>query len=135
MNAAFDRPSLWRRILPAFLGFDGPLALAVLLLSAAGLVAMYSAGYDHGTRFADHARNMVLAGGVLFVVAQLRQPLRRQLAVPAYVVGMALLISVALFGLGRDAAHAWLRHHRGAVGVRSTLDIERQFLAKPPRAR
>jgi len=41
----------------------------------------------------------------------------------------------ALFGLGRDAAHAWLRHHRAAVGVRSTLDIERQFLAKPPRAR
>jgi len=108
MNAAFDRPSLWRRILPAFLGFDGPLALAVLLLSAAGLVAMYSAGYDHGTRFADHARNMVLAGGVLFVVAQLPPQRLAQLAVPAYVVGMALLISVALFGLTKKGATRWL---------------------------
>jgi rod shape determining protein RodA len=31
---------------------------------------MYSAGFDHGTRFVDHGRNMLLALGVLFVVAQ-----------------------------------------------------------------
>ena len=108
MNAVFDRPTLWRRILPAFLGFDAPLALAVLLLSAAGLVAMYSAGYDHGTRFADHVRNMVLAAGVLFVVAQLPPQRLAQLAVPAYVIGMALLIAVMLFGLTKKGATRWL---------------------------
>jgi rod shape determining protein RodA len=42
----------------------------MLLLAAVGLVAMYSAGYDHGTRFVDHGRNMLLALAVLFVVAQ-----------------------------------------------------------------
>ena len=108
MNAVFDRPALWRRILPAFLGFDAPLALAVLLLSAAGLVAMYSAGYDHGTRFADHVRNMVLAAGVLFVVAQLPPQRLAQLAVPTYVIGMALLIAVMLFGLTKKGATRWL---------------------------
>ena len=108
MNAVFDRPTLWRRILPAFLGFDAPLALAVLLLSAAGLVAMYSAGYDHGTRFADHVRNMVLAAGVLFVVAQLPPQRLAQLAVPTYVIGMALLIAVMLFGLTKKGATRWL---------------------------
>jgi NTE family protein len=30
--------------------------------------------------------------------------------------------------LGRAAAQAWLQHHRPAVGVRSSVDIERQFL-------
>lgn len=40
-----------------------------------------------------------------------------------------------LFGLGRKAADGWLKAHRDAVGVRGTLDIERQFLAKPKRLR
>jgi rod shape determining protein RodA len=108
MNDSFDRPSLFRRILPAFLGFDAPLALAVLMLSGIGLVAMYSAGYDHGTRFADHARNMMLAAGVLFLVAQLPPQRLAQLAVPAYVVGMALLVAVMLFGLTKKGATRWL---------------------------
>ena len=41
------------------------------LLALAGLVTMYSAGFDHGTRFADHGRNMALAFVVLFLVAQI----------------------------------------------------------------
>ena len=40
----------------------------------------------------------------------------------------------SLFELGRTAADRWLALHRDAIGVRSTLDIERQFLAKPRRA-
>ena len=41
-----------------------------------------------------------------------------------------------LFALGRNAASAWLSAHRGDVGVRSSLDIEKVFLSKsdlPPR--
>ena len=34
---------------------------------------MYSAGFDHGTRFVDHGRNMVLAFIVLFLAAQIRR--------------------------------------------------------------
>jgi len=40
-----------------------------------------------------------------------------------------------LFDLGRKAADAWLSHHRADVGVRSSLDVERHFLAKAGRSR
>ncbi len=59
-----------QRLLPLFWGFD---RLAVAGRAAAGLgwlVAMSSSGYDHGTRFIDHGRNMLLAAAILFVVAQ-----------------------------------------------------------------
>jgi rod shape determining protein RodA len=50
MASVFDRPSLWRRASPLLRGFDGPLAFAVFLLACAGLLAMYSSGYDHRQR-------------------------------------------------------------------------------------
>ena len=55
MGSVFDKPSPWQRIKPAFSGFDGPLLAAMLLLGAAGLLTMYSAGFDAGTRFVDTA--------------------------------------------------------------------------------
>ena len=64
MAVAFESPALWRRILPWFRGFDGPLIAAVLMLAAAGMLTMYSSGHDHGTRFQDHGRNMLIAGGI-----------------------------------------------------------------------
>jgi rod shape determining protein RodA len=108
MSAVFERPSLWLRLRPVFLGFDGPLALAILMLAAIGLVAMYSAGYDHGTRFADHGRNMLIALAVLFAVAQVPPQKLQQLAVPLYAAGLVLLVAVALFGLTRKGATRWL---------------------------
>ena len=58
---AFDTPPWWQRVLPMFRGFDGPLLAAVLLLAGLGLTIMYSSGFDHGTRFVMHGRNMLLA--------------------------------------------------------------------------
>ena len=78
------------------------------LLAAVGLVTMYSAGYDHGTRFVDHGRNMLLALAVLFVVAQVPPQQLEQLAVPLYTVGLALLVATALFGITRKGATRWL---------------------------
>lgn len=71
MSAEFDKPHILQRILPMFRGFDPLLLLCIAWLAGIGLLAMYSAGYDHGTRFVDHARNMLLAAGILFVVAQI----------------------------------------------------------------
>ena len=70
-------------------GFDGWLVAIVLMLAAAGLLAMYSAGYDHGTRFVDHGRNMLIAAGILFVVAQVPPQRIMALAVPLYTLGVA----------------------------------------------
>ena len=108
MSAVFDKPSLWRRVQPVFSGFDPWLTIAVLLLGAGGLVTMYSVGFDHGARFADHGRNMALAAGILFAVAQLTPQRLMLLAVPLYTVGVALLIAVLLFGITKKGATRWL---------------------------
>ena len=70
MSAVYEQPSLWQRIKPIVFGFDGPLLTALLILAAFGLVTMYSAGFDHGTRFVDHGRNMLIAVVILWIVAQ-----------------------------------------------------------------
>jgi rod shape determining protein RodA len=108
VNAVFERPSPWLRVQRVFSGFDGPLLLAIALLATIGLVAMYSAGYDHGTRFVDHGRNMLIALAVLFVVAQVNPLKLQQLAVPLFVAGVLLLVAVALFGITRKGATRWL---------------------------
>ena len=108
MSAVFDRPSPWQRIKPVFSGFDGPLLIAVLLLGAAGLLTMYSAGFDAGTSFVDHGRNMLLALGVLFVVAQVSPHTLMKLAVPLYTIGVALLVAVAVMGVTKKGATRWL---------------------------
>ena len=108
MSAVFDQPSPWRRALRLFQGFDGPLMLAVALLAAIGLVVMYSAGYDHGTRFEGHARNMLIALAVLFLVAQVPPQRLMQLALPLYLAGVALLLATALLGITKKGATRWL---------------------------
>ncbi|MBP6535431.1 MAG: rod shape-determining protein RodA [Xylophilus sp.] len=108
MSAVFEKPSWPRRLLPMVQGFDGLLAFAVFLLVCAGLVTMYSAGFDHGTRFIDHARNMLIAGGIMFVVAQIPPQRLMTLAVPLYVAGVALLLAVALFGITKKGAKRWI---------------------------
>ena len=108
MASVFDKPSVWRRIAPWFHGFDGPLAFAVFMLACGGLLTMYSSGYDHGTRFEDHGRNMLIAATIMFVVAQVPPQRLMALAVPLYVMGVALLIAVAVFGLTKKGAKRWL---------------------------
>ena len=108
MAHQFGKTHPWRRITPWFRGFDGPLAFAVFLLACAGLLTMYSVGYDHGTRFEDHGRNMLLAGGIMFVVAQISPQRLMALALPLYVLGVSLLIAVAVFGITKKGAQRWL---------------------------
>ncbi len=108
MRPSFEKPSLLQRVLPLFRGFDMPLLGVVLVLSAIGLTTMYSAGFDHGSRFVDHARNMVLAACLLFVVAQVPPQRLMALAVPLYAVGVALLVATALIGVTKKGATRWL---------------------------
>ena len=110
MSAVFEQPSAWQRVRPVFSGYDGPLLVAMLLLGAAGLVTMYSAGFDAGTRFVDHGRNMVLALVVLFLAAQIPPQQLMRLAIPLYVIGLILLVATALPGLGitKKGATRWL---------------------------
>ena len=108
MAASFGKISLFKQILPWFRGFDGPLAFAVFMLVCAGLLTMYSAGHDHGTRFEDHGRNMLIAGAILFMVAQIPPQRLMSLAVPLYVLGVTLLVAVAVFGITKKGARRWI---------------------------
>jgi rod shape determining protein RodA len=108
MSAVFEQPSVGRRLAPMLEGFDGPLAFAAFLLACAGLLTMYSAGFDFGSRFADHARNMTLAGVLMFVVAQIPPQRLMRFAIPAYTLGVALLIAVAVFGITKKGARRWV---------------------------
>jgi rod shape determining protein RodA len=108
MAAVFDKPNLRQRIAPMLQGFDGPLAFDVFLLACAGMLTMYSSGFDHGTRFQDHGRNMLLAGTIMFIVAQVPPQRLMSFAVPVYVIGVGLLIAVAVFGISKKGAKRWV---------------------------
>jgi rod shape determining protein RodA len=108
MSRVIETPSLSSRALRLFEGFDGPLAFAVFMLACAGMLIMYSSGYDHGTRFVDHGRNMLIAGAIMFGVAQIPPQRLMTLAVPIYTVGVLLLIAVAIFGITKKGARRWL---------------------------
>jgi rod shape determining protein RodA len=109
MNAAdFENVSWSQRLRPIFTGFDIPLLLIVLMMSTLGMLTMYSVGFDHGTRFVDHGRNMLLAALVLFIVAQVSPKKLMRLAIPLYVLGMILLIATDLFGVTKKGATRWL---------------------------
>jgi rod shape determining protein RodA len=69
---------------------------------------MYSAGYDHGTRFVDHARNLLIALAVMFVAAQVPPQRLMALALPLYGLGLVLLVATALFGITKKGATRWL---------------------------
>ena len=106
MNRPFERPLL--RLRPILSGFDLPLLAVVLALASLGLVTMYSVGYDHGSRFVDHGRNMLLAAALMFLIAQVPPHRLLSLAVPLYTVGVALLVATALFGVTKKGATRWL---------------------------
>jgi len=103
MQPVIQKKTLSQRLLVLLDGFDGPLALAVLLLACAGLLIMFSSGYDHGTRFVDHARNMLIAAVIMFAAAQIPPQRWMSLAVPLYTAGVVLLIAVAIFGITKKA--------------------------------
>jgi rod shape determining protein RodA len=106
--SVFQKPTVLQRLWRLLEGFDGPLAFAVFLLACLGLLVMYSSGYDHGSRFVDHGRNMLIAGGIMFLVAQIPPSKLMAWAVPVYSLGVLLLVGVELFGITRKGSTRWL---------------------------
>ena len=126
MNARFGGPSLWQRLRPWLQGFDLPLLLAIFWLMGLGLIGMYSAGFDHGTRFVEHGRNMLLALAIIFVIAQVPPQRLMAVAIPLYTVGLALLLATAVFGITKKGATRWL-----SIGVTQIQPSELLKIATP----
>jgi len=108
MRSSFEQPTWWQRMRPMAHGYDGPLLAVVLVLAGAGLLTMYSVGFDQGNRFVDHGRNMLLAATLMLLVGQVSPQRLMAMAVPLYTVGVMLLVATALFGLTRKGATRWL---------------------------
>src|SRR5690606_2186118 len=78
------------------------------LLVALSLVTMYSAGIDYNGRLQDHGRNLLIAFAIMWIAASLPLQWVQRSAVPVYLVGLALLVAVALFGDISKGARRWL---------------------------
>ncbi len=121
-----QRAPLWHRLRPLWRGLDLPLLMICAWLMGWGLLAMYSVGFDHGTRFADQARNFGIGIAVMLVVAQVPASKLHRLALPLYGVGVVLLLGVEFFGITRKGATRWLD-----VGVTTIQPSELLKIATP----
>ena len=91
-----------------FFIFDRSLAIILALILLLGCLAVSSAAMNFPGRFEGHLRN-ILAGIVVMWVAAMIPPQKlMRLALPLYVVGVALLVGVAVFGLIKNGARRWI---------------------------
>jgi len=107
-------------------GIDSTLLVLILALSMLGLAALFSATYDNPGRLASQLANLGLALAAMWLVAQIPPQTMMRFAVPAYAVGLALLIAVALFGDVVNGARRWLN-----IGVGRFQPAEMLKLALP----
>ena len=114
---------LWDKLVERI---DGPLMAALALTVALGLTVVYSAGGASLDRVAGQARNLAVALVALWVFAHIAPQTLMRLAVPAYLVGLGLLLSVALFGEVRNGARRWLN-----LGVATIQPSEMMKIAVP----
>jgi rod shape determining protein RodA len=97
------RISLWQRI-----HIDPLLFLLLLLLTALGLVVLYSASGQSLATVMRQGRFLLVAYAGMLVLAQLDVERIKRLAPIVYMVGVALLIAVPLMGVQAKGAQRWL---------------------------
>jgi rod shape determining protein RodA len=107
-------------------GIDSTLLVLLLSLSMVGLAVLFSASYEAPARVAAQLANLAVALIAMWIVAQVPPQTMMRFAVPAYVVGVALLIAVAVAGDVVNGARRWLH-----VGVTRFQPSEMMKLALP----
>ena len=107
-------------------GIDGTLLLLILSLSALGFAALFSASYETPGRVLNQVMHLSLALVAMWLLAQMAPQTLMRFAVPAYVIGLVLLVLVALFGDVVNGARRWLH-----VGVTRFQPSEMMKLALP----
>ena len=116
--------ALLRHVITAL---DWPLMFILLLCAALGLTVMYSAasGTADG-HFIGQARNFLVALAAMWIVALIPPNQLMRLAVPAYVLGIALLVAVHFGGVTSKGATRWLN-----VGFTRIQPSEMMKIAAP----
>jgi len=105
---------------------DAPLLGAVLLLLALGLIVIFSGSNQGLTRVITQTISMLVALGVMYAFANIPPHYLMRVALPLYVLGVLLLVSVALFGDVVHGARRWLH-----VGVTRIQPSEIMKIAVP----
>jgi len=105
---------------------DGALLVVVLGLLALGLLTLYSATFDTPAKVVSQVANIALALALMWVAAQIPPQTLMRFALPAYLVGVLLLVAVALFGDVRNGARRWL-----PIGIGSVQPSEIMKIAMP----
>lgn len=85
----------------------------VMLLSAIGFIALFSAGYSFPWRIEDQLRNIIVAALVMVIFTLIPVSLLRRCAVPLFIVGCLLLLATHFVGITVKGATRWLN-----IGVR-----------------
>ncbi|MDO4636231.1 MAG: rod shape-determining protein RodA [Lautropia sp.] len=104
MNAS----ALWQFLRHRVFIFDPLLSTVLLAISLISLVTMYSAAGDSSVRLIVHARNLAMAVLITWMVASLHPQHLRAVAIPIYLIGIALLFGVEFFGTSAKGAKRWL---------------------------
>jgi len=105
---------------------DAKLLGAILLLMTAGLFVIYSASNQNLERVLAQFVNMLVALIVMYLFANIPPRYLQRTALPLYIVGVALLIGVALFGDVVNGARRWLH-----IGVTRIQPSELMKIALP----
>ena len=99
------RRQLWLRFI---VHLDRPLLLGICLLLLTSLLVLYSADNASWGQPLNQMLNIAAALTCMWLVANLPLHYLMRTAVPIYLLGMALLIGVALFGEISHGARRWL---------------------------
>jgi rod shape determining protein RodA len=112
----------------AFLGrhIDRHLLAAIAALLLVGLITLYSASGESVGRIGAQFANIFVALTVMWIAANIPPHYLQRLALPVYLFGLLLLISVALFGEVVNGARRWLH-----VGVTRIQPSELMKVAVP----
>jgi rod shape determining protein RodA len=94
-------------------GLDATLLVATLLLAAVGLATLYSASHDAPARLAGQLANLAVAFVAMWIAARASPEMLKRVALPAYAIGLALLVAVAVAGERVNGATRWL--HVGVI--------------------
>ncbi|HEX8874200.1 MAG TPA: rod shape-determining protein RodA [Nitrosospira sp.] len=105
---------------------DGLLLTGILLLMLTGLVTLYSATDASLARVTNQATNMLVALGIMWLVANIPLQHIMRIALPIYATGLILLLGVMLFGEINNGARRWLN-----VGVTRIQPSELMKIAVP----
>ena len=89
-------------------GIDPALFAVALALSLLGLAVLYSASYENVSRVGNQVANLGLGIVVMWAVAQVPPQTLARFALPAYALGVVLLVAVALGGEVVNGARRWL---------------------------